>query len=145
MKRIEGACHCGRIRYCLQSRRAPGEFKLRECDCGYCVRFRGNYASDPEGELGIVVSGPVTPYRHGTKTAEFYVCATCGIMPVAVSRIEGRDYAVVNARCAEAFVPYLASARLMSFGSESTEQRLARRIRSWICMVTIDRHGSAAG
>lgn len=145
MNPIEGACHCGRIRYRFRSRQAPGEFHLRECDCGYCVRFRGNYASDPDGELDIAVSGPVIPYRHGTKTAEFYVCATCGIMPVAVSRIEGRDYAVVNARCAEAFAPYLASARPMTFGSESMEQRLARRICSWISTVTIDRRGSVAG
>ena len=145
MNRMEGACHCGRISYRFRSRQWPAEFRLRECGCGYCVRFRGIYASDPHGELDLALAGPVIKYVQGTGTAEFYVCATCGIMPAAVSRIEGSDYAVVNARCADAFAPYLASAEPVNFDAESTEQRLARRVRSWISTVTIDRRGPAAG
>lgn len=144
METIEGGCHCGRIRFRMRTGRSPAEFQLRECDCGYCARLRGVYASDPHGELDINLDGPVTPYRHGTGTAEFYVCATCGIMPVVLSRIEGRVHAVVNARCAAAFAPFLGSARSMSYGTEMVETRLARRARNWIPTVKVERAGTGA-
>ncbi|MBI2993598.1 MAG: hypothetical protein HYY48_05410 [Gammaproteobacteria bacterium] len=135
MNEIDGSCHCGRIRFRFRSRRTPAEFQLRECDCGYCTRIRGIYASDPHGELNVQIAGRVTPYRFGTKTAEFYACAGCGIMPLVVSRIQDRDYAVVNARCAEGFAPFLGSAKPMSYGAETAEARLARRRRHWIPAV----------
>ena len=39
----------------------------------------------------------VTRYRFGTKTADFHVCATCGVVPIVTCVLDGRRYAVVNA------------------------------------------------
>lgn len=139
MYEYPGSCHCGGIQYRFRSPQALAHFRLRECGCGYCVRFRGIYASDPGGELTLRISRAIIPYQQGTGTAQFYVCAVCGIMPVVISRIQGRDYAVINVRCSDPFAPWLGGARAMDYAGETIEERLSRRARSWIPAVTISK------
>jgi hypothetical protein len=57
-------------------------------------------ASCPTGSLTVSVKDRARPskYAFGTKTAEFFTCAPCGMVPVVTSRIDGRLYAVVGQR-----------------------------------------------
>lgn len=52
----------------------------------------------PAGSLEVTVKVPaqVDMYTFGTRTTQFHICATCGIVPVATSEVDGRLYAVVN-------------------------------------------------
>jgi hypothetical protein len=78
----------------------------------------------------------VSLYAFETRTAEFHVCARCGVVTVAISRIAGRDHAVVNVNTFEGIDPALLQHAPATFDGEGEEQRLARRARNWIGRVT---------
>jgi hypothetical protein len=85
----------------------------------------------------VAVRNPaaVSPYSFGTKTAEFHVCSTCGIVPVVTSRIGGNLYAVVSVNAFENVDPFLLRRASATFDTENEEARLARRARNWIPSV----------
>jgi uncharacterized protein (DUF1330 family) len=97
----------------------------------------GVWTSNPRGALKVAVEDPslVSKYAFGTRTAEFHVCARCGIVPVVTSRIEGRPYVVVSANAFEGVDPALPRRSPASFDGEGTDSRLARRRRPWIADV----------
>lgn len=76
-------------------------------------------------------------YSFGTKTAEFHVCAMCGVVPVVTSRIEGRLYAVVSVNAFQNVDPSLLRRAQASFDGEGEGARLARRARNWIPSVEL--------
>ena len=73
----------------------------------------------------------MTRYRFGTKTADFHVCLTCGVIPVATCVIEGTRYAVVNVNTFDDVDRSQLVEAPRDFEGETTENRLARRQRSW--------------
>ena len=112
---------------------------MRACGCSFCRKHGGVYTSDPKGRLEIRIAdqGCVTRYRFGTKSADFHICATCGVVPIVTSTIEGTLYAVVNVNCFEGVDPAQLDRSESDFEGEVTETRLARRQRNWIPDVTI--------
>lgn len=76
-------------------------------------------------------------YTFGTRTADFLVCRACGVAPVAVSRIDGREYAVVNVNTFEDSDAALLDRSSSDFEGEATEDRLARRQSRWIAEVEV--------
>jgi hypothetical protein len=70
-------------------------------------------------------------YRFGTRTADFHVCSTCGVVPIVTCEIEGRRYAVVNVNTFEGIDRARFVNAVVDFDGESTEGRLARRQRNW--------------
>ena len=79
----------------------------------------------------------IRKYVFGTGTAEFYVCARCGVLTFAASRIDGREYAVVNVNTFEDAADVTLISRATDFEGETVAQRLARRKRTWIPNVVI--------
>jgi hypothetical protein len=77
----------------------------------------------------------VSNYSFGTRTAEFHVCARCGVTPVVTSRIDGRLYAVVNVNAFDDLDPSLIRRESATFEGEDQATRLARRVRHWIADV----------
>lgn len=143
---IDGRCHCGNLSFRLAWRPEPAEIPARACGCSFCRKHGGVWTSCPGGALRVSVLDPslLTRYAFGTRTAEFLVCARCGVVPVVTSRIEGRLYAVVNVHAFEGFDPARLRQTPVSFDDESESQRLARRARHWIADVEIA-EGTAAG
>lgn len=130
-----GSCHCGNISYMLDWGDAPAEISTRACTCSFCVKHGGVWTSSPTGSLEVTVndSTHVSEYSFGTKTAQFHVCTTCGVVPVVTSEIEGRLYAIVNVNAFDGVDSSLVrSATAARFDGESAEERLARRKRNWI-------------
>ncbi len=137
--RIEGKCHCGNITYAL---RWPGEgttIAVRACSCSFCTKHGGVYTSHRDAELAAVVHDEslLSKYRFGTGTADFYLCARCGVVPFVTSMIEDNLYAVVNVNSFEGIDPSRFSRQVVDFDGETTESRLERRTRNWIPSVTI--------
>lgn len=100
--RYEGSCHCGAIRFAIQTDQ-PIERGLR-CNCSICAR-KGAIMSPmvfdeealhiqaDESDLGL--------YRFGERTAKHYFCRQCGIYPFhETARFPGKYR--VNLGCIDA-------------------------------------------
>ena len=131
---ISGACHCGNISFKLDWQPEPKEIRARACSCAFCVKHGGVWTSCPSGSLTVRVkdSRHASTYAFGTKTAEFHVCSTCGVVPVVTSTIEGHVYAVVSVNAFENVDTSLLQQASVSFDPEGQGDRLRRRQRNWI-------------
>lgn len=74
----------------------------------------------------------VSKYQFGTRTADFYVCSVCGVVPIVVSEIDEGLYAVVNVNSFVANPSITFSTSNTNFDGEGTDDRLERRKRNWI-------------
>lgn len=135
---IRGRCHCGNIAFSLTWDPDPAEIPARACTCSFCMKHGGVWTSNPRGALRVKIGEvkSVSRYAFGTKTAEFHICARCGVVPVVTSRIDERVYAVVSVNAFENVDPALVRRAPISFEAEETQTRLARRKRNWIGDVT---------
>ena len=113
--------------------------RVRACDCTFCSRHGGSWTSHPEAELAVSIedSSLASTYRFGTSTADFHVCARCGVVPAVTSRVEGFLFAVVNANTFEDLDPRTLARASAHFEDESTGERLARRTRNWISKLSV--------
>ena len=137
--RISGSCHCGNITFSLDWRPEPAEIPARACGCSFCLKHGGLWTSCPTGSLRITIRQPalVSRYSFGTRTAEFHVCSSCGVVPVVTSRIDGRLYAVVSVNAFQDVDPALLKRAAATYDGESESARLARRKLNWIADVEV--------
>lgn len=136
---IDGACHCGNIRFALDWNGEADAIAARACDCTFCVKHGGVWTAQAGASLNLRLRDPqqVSRYAFGTHTADFLVCAICGAVPAVVSLIEGRLYAVVNVNTFENLEPARIQRAPASLDGENEAARLARRQRNWIGRVEI--------
>jgi len=80
----------------------------------------------------------VSKYNFGTKTADFYICSVCGVVPLVLSEIDDRQYAVVNVNTFEDLGRLSLSSSPTNFDGEDTGSRLERRKRNWISDVLLN-------
>ncbi len=142
-RRFHGSCHCGNIRFMFDwPDPQPAAIPIRACGCGHCTKHRGVWTSHPQGrfELQIADVGRVTRYQFGTKTADFHVCSACGVVPIVTSLIDGARYAVVNANAFDDVDRSQLVEAPVSFEGETTENRLARRLRNWTPELAAGQH-----
>lgn len=134
---IHGKCHCGNIAFSLTWEPDPVEIPARACTCSFCAKHGGVWTSNPGGALEVVVKDPslVSKYVFGTETAQFHICARCGIVPVVTSRIDDILYAIVSVNAFEGVDPSLLRRASASLDGEGKASRLARRQRNWIANV----------
>ncbi|MDM4765931.1 hypothetical protein [Pelomonas sp. SE-A7] len=136
--RLTGRCHCGNLSFELRwASGAPTQIPARACGCSFCVKHGGVWTSSPGGSLRVWVRDESLHRRYafGTKTADFHVCAQCGVVPVVSSLIEGRRLAVVSVNALEGLDPALLNRGSADFDGEGLGDRLARRQRNWIAEV----------
>lgn len=134
---IRGGCHCGNVTFSLAF---PAErIPARACGCTFCRKHGASWTSNVDARLRITVrdAKQLERYNFGTRTADFLVCRTCGVPTVAISRIDDRDYAVVNVNAFEAIDPALFDRSSSDFDGEATVDRLARRKSRWIADVEV--------
>jgi hypothetical protein len=137
MKEFQGGCHCGNVAYTL---RWPLDYDLvlARCSCTFCTKQGAIYTAHRNATLSVTVkdAAALTRYKFDTETACCYFCARCCVYLFAISKIDGREYAVINANTLKDFVAP-SNIKVMSFEGETTVSRLARRSRTWIADVTI--------
>ncbi|MEW6281596.1 MAG: hypothetical protein AB1758_23500, partial [Candidatus Eremiobacterota bacterium] len=68
-------------------------------------------------------------YRFGLGTAQFLVCGRCGVYVAAVLEAESRTVATVNVNSLDE--PMAGAATPVSYGEESAQERIDRRLRMW--------------
>ena len=95
---IEGACHCGAVRWSFDG--VPES--ATACNCTVCRRYGVLWAYDYEGER-IKISGPTKAYTRG-QSLGFHFCPDCGCVAYWRSHepgADGRRRIAVNLRLAE--------------------------------------------
>ena len=114
---ISGRCHSGNIAITLLWNPEPLEIPTRACGGSFCIKHGGIWTSCPAGTLKVTIQNlsRVSKYTSGTKTAEFHICAKCGVVPVVTSRIEDQLYAVVSVHAFEEMEPSLLMHAAASF------------------------------
>ena len=112
---------------------------VRACSCSFCVKHGAVYTSHPEGSLDVTFADParVSRYRFGYESADFMVCAGCGVIVFVLCTINDNDYAVVNVNTFETLGPNDMERVVTDFDGEDSTERLARRQRNWTANVTI--------
>lgn len=137
---LHGHCHCGNLSFTLDWP-DPVRVPARTCGCSFCAMHGNVWTSCPDGALRVRCREPdhVTRYAFATRTAEFHLCARCGVVPIASSTIDGKLYAVINVNTFDDVDPALIEpAAIVSFDGESEAARLARRKRAWIADVRFE-------
>lgn len=86
----EGGCHCGNLRFQLETTKALADFSPRACDCDFCTRHRAAWVSDRHGRLHVRARDlqGLHRYRQGSGQAEFLSCAACAVLVAVVARSE---------------------------------------------------------
>ena len=132
-RRIHASCHCGNIRVTLDWPESAPTIPVRACGCNLCTKHGAVWTSHPNGRFGLQIANDtrVMQYRFGTKTADFYVCLNCGVIPIVTCMIDGTRYAVVNVNAFDDFDRSQLVKTATDFEGETTENRLARRRRNW--------------
>jgi len=134
---ISGSCHCRDITFELLCQPEPAELITRACTCSFCTKHGGVWTSCPTSRLTVAVadSAKVSRYVFGTKTAQFHICAKCGVVPVVTSEIDGTTYAVVSVNAFQGLDRSLLKHASATFDAEDEQSRLVRRKRNWIPSV----------
>lgn len=137
-QRIHGGCHCGNIRFWIDWPVRAARIPVRACGCSFCRKHGAVWTSHPDGQFQLQVADPAQArrYHFGTKTADFHVCANCGVPPVVTCTMQGRDYAVLNINTFEDIDPSMFDQSPTDFDGESVGDRLARRQRNWTPRAT---------
>ena len=128
-----GGCHCGNLRYTLETQLALDALPLRGCQCSFCRLHGARSTSDPAGRIRFDVrdASKLTRYRFGLKTADFLVCGACGIYVGAAMREGAALYAIVNANTLDEVAQLTQQLAPMNYDGEDPAQRLARRRQRW--------------
>jgi hypothetical protein len=134
---IRGKCHCGNIAFSLTWDPDPKEIPARVCDCTFCQKHGGVWTSNPTGALEVRIqdASRISQYAFATGTAEFHICARCGVVPVVTSTLDGHLYAVVSVNAFDNVDPGMVRKAPITFEGEQMDSRLARRKRNWIADV----------
>ena len=130
----EGTCHCGAVHVTLELSRPAEAVELRACQCAFCRRHGACTMTDRDGRALIAMreAGDLCRYQFGERTADFLLCARCGVYIAAV--VDGR-LGTVNAAGLDipAFREHRAVA--VDYSGESGEERLRRRRARWMPMT----------
>lgn len=100
MKKYIGSCHCGLIRYEVETDLTS----ILECNCSHCHR-KGFLLNFVDTEKFNLLSGDddLTEYFFNKKAIRHRFCRTCGVQPFA----EGVAFPqiAINVRCLEGVDP----------------------------------------
>jgi hypothetical protein len=132
MLAYHGGCHCGALRLTFESARAPAELQRRACQCSFCRSHGALTMSDPEGAMRIdAKADALVRYRFGLKTADFLICARCGVYVAAIFLEDDDGWAIVNANALHEREVFTAPIDAISYDGETPGSRGARRKTRW--------------
>lgn len=101
---INGACHCGSVRF--RVRLTDGVTTARRCDCSFCA-MRGAVAVSADLDGLIIEAGEefLTLYTFNTHAAQHYFCSKCGIYTHHKRRSNPNQLGI-NVACLEGMSPF---------------------------------------
>lgn len=129
----EGACHCGAIGFVYRTAAEPQQWPIRGCQCSFCRLHAVLSTSDPDGTLEFVERVPARLhlYRFGGRTADFLICAECGVYIGARTQADGKAIGIINVRALRSAPSQLSEPQYMDYSHETAAERMARRAKRW--------------
>ncbi len=132
-KTYKASCGCGNITYEYTTALAPKDWPVRTCDCEFCSKRNGPvHCGDPNGSLAFSVTDPAAVRReqHGTRTADFIICAKCDGYMGAIMPGDTGPLGVVNLEHLEDGLSW-PPLDTLKWQGEPFDDRMARRRRNW--------------
>jgi hypothetical protein len=140
----EGACHCGSVVVWFETSQAPDALQVRADGCGFCRRHGAKSVTDPEGWLEFrAAPGALHRYRFAHRSADFLVCAECGVYVGAVTDIEGHTLGVLNVVGADIRAFAEREADRVDYEGETLEARNTRRKERWTPCAVVEANPDA--
>jgi hypothetical protein len=132
-----GQCHCGALGYAFETSLPPSAWSVRACQCPFCRAHGTQTTSDPQGSLEFRVADParLVRYRFGLRTADFLICAQCGVYVGSVITAAQGRYGIVNINAMRPIPAGLSQPQPMSYEGENERQRAERREARWTPIV----------
>lgn len=95
---LEGACHCGAVRFQVLLDRAAGTVR---CNCRYCTKTGWWGAMLLARDFTLIAGEDALGAPAADAWDDRRPCATCGVIPFARGHSEaaGGDFVVANVRC----------------------------------------------
>jgi len=138
MGMMTGNCHCGAVRVAFETGLDPATTAPRACDCTFCRKHGAGWASDATGRLAISAkSGSLRAYRQGSNTADFLLCAQCGVLLAVVYEHARGRHGAVNVSCLDAVASF-APAEWSAPQRLAPADKVARWLQMWVPNVHID-------
>lgn len=131
--RFTGRCHCGNIEFAFETEKTPEQLDVRACDCSFCTRHGARTTTDPRGGVSFTVRDGVrlNRYRFGLRTADFLICAECGVYVGAVFEDGDGAFATLNVNAFDEREAFPKEAVPASYDHETEEVRRVRRREKW--------------
>lgn len=96
MKWRGGGCHCGAVRFDVQT---PDAIEVEDCNCTICARTGFLHIIVPASRFRLLQGADkITTYTFNTGAAKHLFCAICGVTSFYVPRSNPDGYSV-NLRC----------------------------------------------
>ncbi|TPM35111.1 aldehyde-activating protein [Mesorhizobium sp. B2-3-4] len=129
-----GGCHCGNISLRFSTKLDPSQMEVRACQCSFCTRHGSRAVSDPDGRLTLSVRDKrrLRRYRFGLRTADYLICAECGVYVAAIAGDDDAARAVLVVNALDDRQAFDRQPIPVDFDAESKQQRLARRRLRWM-------------
>lgn len=126
-----GGCHCGALRYALETALPLARLPLRACQCRFCRAHGAVSTSDPAGAVRFEMTAAPVRYRFGLKTADFLICGRCGIYVGATIADADHAWAILNANTLDEVAALTQAPTPMNYDGEDEQSRMARRKARW--------------
>lgn len=138
--RFEGGCHCGNLGYVFEASDSLAALGLRACMCSFCRAHGARNTSDPNGtmKLDVRVAGDLVRYRFGLRTADFLLCAKCGVYIGALLPDGTKGWFTVNVNTFREPPPLDVPIASHDFDSEDTSGRIDRRKTKWTPVIAFN-------
>ena len=88
-------------------------------------------------EFSVSDQGALLRYRFGLETADFLVCAKCGVYVGAVTGGPAGMFTTLNLNSMKTPVEGLQNAAPLSYESEEREDRIERRQTGWTPVTAV--------
>jgi hypothetical protein len=133
MPTLHGSCHCGQLKVTFETALEPEQLPVRVCGCSFCVRHGARCTSDPAGKIVATIGAPAltSRYRFGMKSADFLICARCGVFIGAFMDDAAGALAVLDLNALDDRARFVQPAQPMDYEGEALEERMARRRAGW--------------
>ena len=137
-QRFEGGCHCGNLFYVFEASAALENLGLRACMCRFCRAHGARNTSDPKGTMQIDIRSPdkLVRYRFGLRTADFLLCAHCGVYIGALLADDGGGWFSVNVNTFREPPPLDFPIQPVTYDKEDASRRVDRRKTKWTPVIS---------